>query len=186
MSDSGKAMGECKHRNIQESCVFCQKERADRLEAELLTRLPQGDSRTCQHHGYADSCSSCLRERVRLLTEEVARLKAGDFTPEEFQGLCHHLDVRWTGGRRCTKEEFDRGCLDYQAKLFGEDAERAEVDRLKRELTEAIRTVGFAYGAEGWAHALAEGVLWVRRRARAKCGGEEHQHHGLSLERKEE
>ncbi len=53
-------------------------------------------------------------DNVRLL-ETVARLKRGDFTPDEFQNLCHHRDEK----PGCTQADFDRGCREYQANLFG-------------------------------------------------------------------
>jgi hypothetical protein len=54
-------------------------------------------------------------ERIKELETEVIRLKRGDFTPEEFQDLCHHRDEK----EGCTLEDFSQGCLDYQRKLFG-------------------------------------------------------------------
>lgn len=44
---------------------------------------------------------------------EISRLRRGEFTPEEFQSLCHSLP---TG---CTREAFEKGCREYQDKLFG-------------------------------------------------------------------
>lgn len=44
---------------------------------------------------------------------EIERLTAGRFTPEEFQNLCHNLP------EGCTREVFERGCKDYQDRLFG-------------------------------------------------------------------
>jgi hypothetical protein len=41
-----------------------------------------------------------------------ARLRRGDFTPEEFQNLCHNLTF-------ADRLSFERGCRDYQEKLFG-------------------------------------------------------------------
>lgn len=49
--------------------------------------------------------------RLRLCAE-IDRLKAGRFTPEEFQNLCHHLD-------ETKRASFYQGCADYQRKLFG-------------------------------------------------------------------
>lgn len=46
---------------------------------------------------------------------ENQRLKEGNFTPEEFQNLCHNL------GRDCTLPVFDQGCKSYQESLFGKD-----------------------------------------------------------------
>jgi hypothetical protein len=47
--------------------------------------------------------------------EEITRLKRGEFTPEEFQALCHHRDER----PGCTRADFEAGCDEYQRKLFG-------------------------------------------------------------------
>lgn len=49
------------------------------------------------------------------LVAEVRRLRRGDFTPEEFQNLCHHRDQK----PGCTRQDFEEGCRQYQAKLFG-------------------------------------------------------------------
>lgn len=54
------------------------------------------------------------KEIVRLRME-VERLKRGDFTPEEFQALCHHRDEK----PGCTRTDFEEGCREYQRKLFG-------------------------------------------------------------------
>ena len=57
------------------------------------------------------------------LTIEVARLKRGDFTPEEFQNLCHNLHERPV----CTRKEFAQGCLQFQEKLFGKEPGRTNL-----------------------------------------------------------
>lgn len=46
------------------------------------------------------------------LLEEIERLKAGKFTPDELQGLCHGLTEE-------DEQAFNSGCLKYQEKLFG-------------------------------------------------------------------
>ena len=85
----------------QQQCAFCNKRfAADEAEIRL--------------------CVSCLSnqltpEEVQELHKEITRLKRGDFTPDEFQGLCHHLDERLG----ITREEFCHGCEEYQEKLFG-------------------------------------------------------------------
>lgn len=61
------------------------------------------------------------------LQAEIARLKRGDFTRAEFQGLCHHLDERTPG---CSFHEFAQGCHFYQQRLFGKsDHERHEAEK---------------------------------------------------------
>ena len=44
----------------------------------------------------------------------IVRLKSGDFTPEEFQNLCHSRNVNNLG-----MSDFCDGCDEYQRKLFG-------------------------------------------------------------------
>lgn len=84
------------------------------------------------HH---NSCAGV----IQALRDEVARLKRGDFTAEEFQNLCHNLP------EDCTSEAFCNGCEEYQKKLFGESpitALRLEASRLRVEnerLREALR-----------------------------------------------
>lgn len=51
-------------------------------------------------------------EEIKRLHAEIERLKAGRFTEEEFQALCHNL----TGADR---ERFEAGCRAYQDQLFG-------------------------------------------------------------------
>ena len=55
-----------------------------------------------------------LMEEVNRLKLDNERLKAGNFTEEEFQNLCHTVSVQ---EGRC---RFEQGCTQYQAKLFGE------------------------------------------------------------------
>jgi hypothetical protein len=52
------------------------------------------------------------REQVGVLLAEIDRLKAGRFTEEEFQNLCHQFTPD-------DRERFEAGCRAYQAKLFG-------------------------------------------------------------------
>lgn len=65
---------------------------------------------------------SDLADALNRQTAEVARLKRGDFTEEEFQTLCHNMkpdDLR----------RFRAGCEDYQAKLFGLKKPKDEAER---------------------------------------------------------
>lgn len=55
-----------------------------------------------------DALRQCLTAR-----DTVSRLLRGDFTPEEFQALCHHL-------REDCPRLFADGCVAYNRKLFGE------------------------------------------------------------------
>ncbi len=59
-----------------------------------------------------DEINDFLDNKIYQLEEEIARLKRGDFTPEELQNLCHNLD-------ESDREAFCKGCLEYQKKLFG-------------------------------------------------------------------
>ncbi len=61
-----------------------------------------------------------LQSEVNRLKIEIARLKDGNFTPEEFQNLCHNLHLKGTDSTsNCRESDFRTGCLDYQDKLFG-------------------------------------------------------------------
>lgn len=59
----------------------------------------------CKHGRDPRWCYTCLHA-------EIKRLKAGKFTEEEFQNLCHNFDEK-------DRERFVKGCEDYQRKLFG-------------------------------------------------------------------
>lgn len=60
--------------------------------------------------------ANAVRAAIADLEEEIVRLKAGKFTEEEFQNLCH-------GFQECDFLRFRQGCEEYQAKLFGFSAE---------------------------------------------------------------
>lgn len=70
------------------------------------------------------------RDTLRLLAE-IDRLKRGDFTEEEFQNLCHNFSADDV----C---RFRRGCLAYQAKLFGEEK---LIESITKECVEDLRIV---------------------------------------------
>lgn len=63
---------------------------------------------------------------IRRMAFQIDRLKAGAFTPEELQGLCHsglgEDDIRY--------DAFCNGCTEYQRKLFGKSREDDLIDRL--------------------------------------------------------
>lgn len=63
----------------------------------------------------AANLAPLLADEVERQAKEIERLKRGDFTPEEFQNLCHNLP------EHCTHEVFDAGCRQYQSKLFGKE-----------------------------------------------------------------
>lgn len=54
-----------------------------------------------------------LRMMMATQNDEILRLKAGKFTEEELQNLCHEQ------GEDCP-ERFAQGCVDYNRKLFGD------------------------------------------------------------------
>lgn len=53
-----------------------------------------------------------VKYELEKANEEIARLKAGNFTEEEFQNLCHNFSA----DDAC---RFKKGCEEYQKKLFG-------------------------------------------------------------------
>lgn len=55
-----------------------------------------------------------VRKLLRRLVEEVKRLRRGEFTPEEFQNLCHNTDIQ------AGFDAFADGCEAYQRKMFGQ------------------------------------------------------------------
>lgn len=66
---------------------------------------------------------------VKMLLEEITRLKRGDLTPQELQDLCHGLSEE-DCGRFCT------GCLKYQVKMFGREK---VVEDLRTRLVSAAK-----------------------------------------------
>lgn len=52
---------------------------------------------------------------VGIYEDEIARLKRGDFTKEEFQNLCHNRHEK----EGYTAQDFFNGCAEYQKSLFG-------------------------------------------------------------------
>lgn len=86
----------------------------DQVKAELeqaVERARKAEARSVQQ---LEEATSLLR-LIDRLKEENARLKRGEFSPEEFQALCHHRDEK----PGCTAEDFYEGCALYQRKLFG-------------------------------------------------------------------
>ena len=63
---------------------------------------------------------------------EINRLKRGDFTPEEFQNLCHHRDEK----EGCTQACFFDGCAEYQTKLFGKSERDSYKDKIRDLIAE--------------------------------------------------
>lgn len=102
------------------------------LERLQLNRLQTGDD--CHFRIEVSNMLPIILAELKAaagLRAEVERLKRGDFTPEEFQGLCHHRDEQ----PNCTREDFYQGCHEYQQKLFGASSLGA-ADSLTAELEE--------------------------------------------------
>jgi len=73
-------------------------------------------------HGLLVRCADAV--------EDVGRLRAGKFTPEELQNLCHNVS-------EADKVAFFAGCAEYQRKLFGESAhDRSEFEERVRKYAE--------------------------------------------------
>lgn len=85
-------------------------------EIELATAIS-----ACKVGG-AVNAANALNKHITRLTIEIERLKRGAFTPEEFQNLCHNLEG-------CTREEFQRGCTEYQRKLFGDNNQAESISQ---------------------------------------------------------
>ena len=67
----------------------------------------------CIMEKYNATCyKEILVNTLLLAKSEIERLLRGDFTPEEFQNLCHNTNT-------CDREKFEQGCKQYQDKLFG-------------------------------------------------------------------
>lgn len=73
------------------------------LLQHLLTHEPE-----CKCCGIGN-CEGC---KILVLKQEIARLKQGDFSEEEFHNLCHNFD-------ESDADRFAQGCRDYQKLLFG-------------------------------------------------------------------
>lgn len=85
---------------------------------------------------YEQAIQSALDQACAEKDREIARLKRGEFTPEEFQNLCHEREDR----PGCSVRQFFDGCADYQLKLFGlsdrmaKDQRIAELEAQNQEL----------------------------------------------------
>lgn len=79
--------------------------------------------------------------RIKELDKELVRLKRGDFTPEEFQNLCHNRHEK----EGCTAKDFFDGCAAYQKSLFG----KSERDRLNTFLKSTADNYDCDTGAHG-------------------------------------
>lgn len=68
----------------------------------------------------SDDWHAIYSNNLTRAREEIERLKRGDFTPEEFQNLCHNLHKKTALAKVGNLPQvFCDGCEDYQKKLFG-------------------------------------------------------------------
>ncbi len=74
-------------------------------------------------------------EMASLLFVEIKRLLAGDFTPEEFQNLCH----KFNKNDKCA---FYDGCAAYQRKLFGQSDRYDLLQQLQERIDRRISDMG--------------------------------------------
>lgn len=61
---------------------------------EIYQNLPKIDESYLADKLFVEKALKVLREVVPGLNDEIARLKRGEFTPEEFQNLCHNKEVQ--------------------------------------------------------------------------------------------
>lgn len=98
----------------------------ERLRAELAA------VRLCLAQASHDAGPAFVaHEALTDAQAEVARLKAGKFTEEEFQGLCHGFGEQ-------DRARFCDGCSLYQRKLFGVSREE-ELRAALAEQREGVR-----------------------------------------------
>lgn len=79
-------------------------------EVRLLQSQLEGESKARELMNYQAERGAELLHEVK---QEIRRLKAGEFTEEEFQNLCHKFQ---DGDAR----RFAFGCLAHNQKLFGQ------------------------------------------------------------------
>lgn len=84
----------------------------EKLQEEIV-RLKRGNTEETPPEWKETNLITEQANEIDRLLEEVTRLKRGDFTPEEFQKICHNLP------EDCKREDFEKGCKEYQEKLFG-------------------------------------------------------------------
>lgn len=65
---------------------------------------------------------------AKMMNATIARLRKGDFTPQELQDLCHGLDDN-------KYKAFADGCAEYQRKVFG----KCDRDELQAKIAEYKR-----------------------------------------------
>ena len=75
--------------------------------------------------------NQALRVQIKLLRQEIERLKEGNFTEKEFQNLCHNKQVQ------DGFENFCNGCDEFQKQLFNRNGKQ----ELKNKITEYCRNL---------------------------------------------
>lgn len=85
MSDSGRAMGECKHGHLSEWCVQCLRAEVSRLQDEVADEREWAYGKVYQLQHEFDT-------KLELAKLEISRLKQGDWTLQEFRDLCNSFD----------------------------------------------------------------------------------------------
>ncbi len=108
--------------------------------SELIAKIRDSQPREHTPLCYTPDVCQCganvynaLRNHALALCEAVERLSAGDFTPEEFQNLCHKFSPE-------DRTAFCNGCAEYQRKLFGTSTQdELAAERLAKEAVEKAR-----------------------------------------------
>lgn len=65
-----------------------------------------------EHFNIKNNPNESIYYILNIAKEEIKRLLRGDFSPDEFQNLCHNMTCE-------DRTNFEKGCLEYQNKLFG-------------------------------------------------------------------
>jgi hypothetical protein len=82
-----------------------------------------------------------LQAEILQLQAENNRLKAGKFTPEELQNLCHE--------QQGNAESFAQGCCAYQVELFGRSPTADKIKELEAKIEQFKKDVDFS-NEYGW------------------------------------
>lgn len=102
------------------------KELCERLNAAATAAPQQSDDCDAARVQRLEAQMRGLLNSLATSQQEVERLRAGNFTPQEFQNLCHGFDEN-------DREVFVAGCLEYQRKLFGDSATAAPVEQSEHD-----------------------------------------------------
>lgn len=87
--------------------------RVDLAQEQAVRKAAEAGNQTmCDLYHERGQKLDAAMSQLAQARAEVRRLKAGKFTKEEFNDLCHEE-------KPMSAEEFTRGCMLYQKKLFG-------------------------------------------------------------------